>query len=74
YFHNIGRWGGPNDQSTEICSENTALQLTSLTSNHKMKATPIYEYIKPHSTCYAASPHSVNLHIISGRHSQIISA
>lgn len=58
YFHNIGHWGGPNDNAIDICSENTALKLTSLASNQEMKAMPIFEHIKPHATCYAASPHS----------------
>ena len=58
YFHNIGHWGGNNDENVEVCSETVALQLTHMTLDQEMTANPVSEWIRPNFTCYAASPDS----------------
>lgn len=58
YFHNIGHWGGENDEHVDVCSEQVALQLTHLTLDQGMTANPVREWIRPNYTCYAASPES----------------
>jgi uncharacterized protein len=58
YFHNIGRWGGPNDDTLDVCSENMAVKLIARSLERDMAAMPAATYIQPHQTCYAASPHS----------------
>jgi len=58
YFHNIGRWGGPNDEQVDICSENMTVKLIGRSLEREMAAIPAAGYIEPHQTCYAANPHS----------------
>lgn len=59
YFHNIGHYGGDNDDNISICSENMLVKLTELSLKHDVQAAPIYNKIRPHTTCYAASPNSL---------------
>ncbi|MBM6619129.1 radical SAM/SPASM domain-containing protein [Bacillus suaedaesalsae] len=58
YFHNIGKWGGSNDENLDVCAESTAIQLTNLALDKGATVERIGKKIKPHSICYAASPHS----------------
>lgn len=58
YFHNIGRWGGQNDESMEICSESVMVKLTKMALDHGMSTTRATDWMGTNSTCYAASPSS----------------
>lgn len=58
-FHNIGHWGGENDENVSICPENVTLQLTHQAINHGMATDPMVNKVQSYSPCYAASPHSL---------------
>lgn len=57
-FHNIGHWGGENDENVAICPENVTLDLTHRTIDQGMNADAIINKVQSYSPCYAASPHS----------------
>ncbi|HEU4964372.1 MAG TPA: radical SAM protein [Bacilli bacterium] len=58
YFHNIGKWGGPNDEQMDVCSENVMVKLTSMAMDHGMGTTKADIWMGTNSVCYAASPSS----------------
>lgn len=57
-FHPIGRWGGPNDASLEVCDEQTAwqakLHLFETSSRHGFSMGTYRTFLAAHgATCYA---------------------
>jgi len=58
YFHNIGRWGGEHDDELEVCSDQVIVDLTHRTLDLGMTTHSVYQWVRPHATCYAASPDS----------------
>ncbi|WP_128895468.1 radical SAM/SPASM domain-containing protein [Longirhabdus pacifica] len=58
YFHNIGHWGGENDDHVEICKENMMVKLLQQSSQKKIPTMSAKALIKPDNVCYAADPKS----------------
>lgn len=58
YFHNIGHWGGENDDQVEICEENMAVKLINQTMDYEMNGVLAADLLRPNEACYAASPTS----------------
>ncbi|WLD93104.1 radical SAM/SPASM domain-containing protein [Alkalihalobacillus sp. AL-G] len=58
YFHNIGHWGGKNDENVEVCSENMMVHLLEQSSKRDLPTFSVNKLMAPDNVCYAANPKS----------------
>lgn len=58
YFHNVGHWGGTNDDKVEVCEENMMVNLLEKSSLMGIPTFSGKKLIKPNNQCYAANPKS----------------